>query len=68
MTVNANPLIKDDPSDTIEEMCARLEYMSQWAEGDEGHRALQQDLQMMRGALRWLACQGDGQKNLAQSV
>ncbi len=63
MTINANPLIKDDPSDTIDELCVRVNYIGQWAEGDESYRALQQEMQLMRGALLWLAQQNEAGKS-----
>lgn len=61
--MNENPLIMGNQADTLEELRARVTYMAQWAEGDDGNRALQQDLRMMDGALTWLQHQYEAGKN-----
>lgn len=59
---SSNPLIMDTPADTLDEMRARVVYMSQWAEADDENRALLQEMRMMFEAIAWLQCQLDPAK------
>lgn len=61
--MNENPLIMDNPADTLEELRVRLTHVAQWAENDEEYRALLQDLRMMLGTVIWLQSEHAARRN-----
>ncbi len=66
--VNSNPLIHDDPSDTIAGIRVYLDYMCQSADDDAVHPGFYLSLLVLREAVAVLEQSRGDEKKIAQSV